>query len=346
MNFRAEVKNVLDSNELVQAKALFEQTEYAAFIQNPEYDQVIGTNALHVLVFDESTCVRGYALVEAKKKLLATISFGPLCHGEEIFFEVVSSCFNALLRYGFKIIRFQPPFINSSTWRKTQENLYKTFPVFLIPSQINWSTLVLDISPGQEILFQSFSENHRRSINKAKKENLKVEIVSNKNQMDGFAEGLCKMYHSRSIPYNLNSEKEHLNNLFSFAVEKGNGLVLVIKKDGNMLGGIILIIHNNKIFYLVGFSDPDYKKIPVNHLLFFESFGIAKNAGCNSFDFGGYGRDDQAGKQVLNINRFKDGFKGTRIDYPDTIFVSKNSFYQLGYVSYLKWNRRKNRNVS
>jgi hypothetical protein len=341
MNFRALVTNALDENELAQAKKLFDKTEYPAFIQHPEYDKVIGKNALHILVFDEFDSLKGYALVEAKKKLLATISFGPLCVDEHLFTDLMSSCFKALLAHGFKIIRFQPPFIQSITWQKASEDFQKQFLVFSLSSQLNWSTLVLDISPGEDILLKSFSENHRRSIKKAKNENLVVEQVRDIQQMNSFAEGLCKMYTARNIPNDLKIEKERLKNLFLFAVENGNGVILEIKKDSKLLGGIVLIKHNNNIFYLVGFSDPDYKKIPVNHLLFFKSFEIAAERGCNYFDFGGYGREGFADSQVLNINRFKDGFKGKRVDYPDTIFVATNSFYHLAYRNYMKWIKRK-----
>ena len=68
---------------------------------------------------------------------------------------------------------------------------------------------------------------------------------------------------------------------------------------------------------------------------------MAREKGCNYFDFGGYGREGFADSQVLNINRFKDGFKGKRIDYPDTILIAKNSFYLLVYKSYVKLLRRK-----
>lgn len=340
MSLRALVKNTLDINELAQVKNLFEQTRFSAFLHHPEYDKVIGKNALHVLVFDEFASLKGYALVEAKKKLQATISFGPLCADENLFSELVLSCFKALLEYGFKIIRLQPPFIQSSTWQKTSEDIQKQFSIFSLSTQLNWSTLVLDISPGEEILLKSFSENHRRSIKKAKNENLVVEQVSDIRRMNSFAEGLCKMYEARSISSNVEIEKERLKNLFSFAVVNGNGIILEIKKDSQLLGGIILIKHNNNIFYLVGFSDPDYKKIPVNHLLFFKSFEIASEMGCSYFDFGGYGREGFADSQVLNINRFKDGFKGQRVDYPDTIFIAKNSFYKLAYCNYMKWIKR------
>ncbi len=342
MNIRALVKATLNDSELGQAKNLFVQTQYPAFVQNPEYDTVIGNKALHVLIYNgDFSSMEGYALVETKRKLLATISFGPLCKDENSFSDLVSCCFDALLNYGFKIIRFQPPFIQSDIWKRTLVCLQKKFTSFSLPSQVNWSTLVLDISPSKEILLASFSENHRRSIKKAKNDDLVVEKVKDMLQLNGFAKGLCKMYAARNIAKDLANEKERIKRLFSFVIEKGNGLILEIKKGTQLLGGIVLIKHNNSIFYLLGFSDPDYKNIPVNHLLFFKSFEIVREGGCDYFDFGGYGREGFSDKQVLNINRFKDGFKGKRIDYPDTILIAKNRWYPWVYKNYMKLIRRK-----
>lgn len=342
MNIRALIKKTLDNTELDQAKNLFSKTSYSAFLQNPEYEKVIGKNALHVLMYnDDSSLMAGYALIEAKKKLLVTISFGPVCIDESLFSFFAISCIKALKDYGFKIIRFQPPLIQLNNWEKTKGGLQKKFVTFSLSSELNWSTLILDISPEKDILIKSFSENHRRSIKKAKNENLMIEEVSDIKNLDGFAEGLCKMYASRKIQHDLKIEKERLKNLFEFVVEKKNGFILEIRKQTQLLGGIVLIRHNKSIFYLLGFSNPDFKNIPVNHLLFLESFDKAKELGCTYFDFGGYGRFGQADTQVLNINRFKDGFKGKRIDYPDTILIAKNSLYKFIYKNYIKIVKRK-----
>ena len=342
MNVRAIVKTALDEIELNEIKLLFIHTPFSAFTQNPEFSQVLGSTALHVVLHDEeSSSLIGYSLVTTKNKLIATISSGPICADENLFPILVTHCISALHRYGIKIVRIQPPFIQSSTWQATLQNLQKKLISFTLPAELNWSTLLLDISPSEEILIKSFSENHRRSIKKAKNENLIIEEVNDIKNMDGFAEGICKMYAARKIPYNLENEKERLNNLFEFVIKKKNGFILEVRKQTQLLGGVVLIRHNKKIFYLLGFSDPDYKNIPINHLLFLESFEKSKTLGCTYFDFGGYGRSGQADTQVMNINRFKDGFKGKRVDYPDTILIPKNSFYKFIYTNYIKIVRRK-----
>ncbi|HET7114945.1 MAG TPA: hypothetical protein VFI29_00540, partial [Hanamia sp.] len=134
MNIRALVKTNLNDTELTEAKNLFVHTPFSAFIQNPEYENVIGKNAFHVLLYNEDqSSMVGYTLAEARKKLLITISFGPVCASENLFPLLAISCIKALQEYGFKIIRFQPPFIQSDTWDKTISHLQKKFTSFSLP---------------------------------------------------------------------------------------------------------------------------------------------------------------------------------------------------------------------
>jgi lipid II:glycine glycyltransferase (peptidoglycan interpeptide bridge formation enzyme) len=342
MNIRAIAKATLDNTELNQAKLLFNRTKYSAGIQNPELSNVIGKNALHVLIYDnEGSSMIGYALIEVKKKILANISFGPLCADENLFTMLATCCIKALQDYGIKVIRYQPPFIHSSIWQAALEHLHKEFISFSLPSELNWSSLILDISIAKEELIKSFSENHRRSLKKAISEGLIIEEVKGIKEMNDFVKGLCRMYSARELPFNFAVENEKLNRLYKYTRNVENGFILKIKKEEKLLGGIVLIKHNKTISYLLGFSDPDFKKIPVNHLLFLKSFEIAKSSGCTVFDFGGYARPENADEQLLKINKFKDGFNGKRIDHADTVLIAKNPLYKFIYTIYIKIVKRK-----
>lgn len=343
MSLRAIAKTNLDTTELNQAKLLFNKTSFSAGIQNPELSTVIGKNALHILIYvDDNFSIIGYALVEVKKKILATIAFGPLCADQHLFPALANACVKALQDYGIKIVRYQPPFLNPSTWRASLTLLQKSFISFSLPSELNMSTLILDISPSEEKLINSFSAKHRWSIRKADKDDkLIIEQVVELKDISGFAEGFCKMYAARKLPFDLEVEKERIKNLYAFNVTKRNGLILRMRKGSQLLGGIILIRHNNTMIYFLGFSDPDHKSIPIHHSLFLKSFEIAKLSGCSYFDFGGYARAENADEQLLKINKFKDGFNGKRIDHSDTILIAKNFLYQFMYKNYIKMVKRK-----
>jgi lipid II:glycine glycyltransferase (peptidoglycan interpeptide bridge formation enzyme) len=342
MNISAITKPALDNTELKQAKLLFNSTKHSAGIQNPELSTVIGKNALHVLIYErETSSMIGYALIEIKKKILANISFGPLCADENLFPLIAASFIKAVHDCGIKIIRYQPPFIQLLTWQTTLEYLQRKFISFSLPSEINWSTLILDISPSEENLISSFTGKLRWHLKKAKNQELFVEQAAELKDINGFAEGLCKMYETRQLPHNLEVEKVRLKKIFSFAVEKRNGFILTIKKEAQLLGGAVLIRHNNTIIYLLGYSDPDHKNLPIHHSLFLRSFQLAKLSGCTYFDFGGYARPENADEQLLKINKFKDGFNGKRIDHADTVLIAKNSLYKFIYTIYIKIVKRK-----
>lgn len=343
MSLRALVKSNLDATELNQAKLLFNSTSFISGIQNPELSTVIGKNALHILIYgDDNFSIIGYALVEIKKKVLATIPFGPLCADKHLFPLLANACVKALQDYGIKIIRYQPPFLNPATWQATVAPLQGKFISFSLPSELNMSTLILDISPSEEKLINSFSAKHRWSIRKAEKDDkLIIEQVVEPKDIDGFAEGFCKMYAARKLPFDLEVEKERIKNLYEFNIKKGNGLILRMKSGSQLLGGIILIRHKNTMIYFLGFSDPDHKNIPIHHSLFLKAFEIAKLSGCTYFDFGGYARPENADEQLLKINKFKDGFNGKRIDHPDTILFAKNLFYKFLYIYFVKFFKAK-----
>ena len=141
MSLRALVKPNLDATELNQAKLLFNNTSFISGIQNPELSTVIGKNALHILIYgDDNFSIIGYALVEIKKKVLATIPFGPLCADKHLFPLLANACVKALQDYGIKIIRYQPPFLNPTTWQETVAPLQGKFISFSLPSELNMST--------------------------------------------------------------------------------------------------------------------------------------------------------------------------------------------------------------
>ncbi|HUZ60252.1 MAG TPA: GNAT family N-acetyltransferase [Hanamia sp.] len=342
MNIRALVKTTLNDTEITGVKNLFAQTPFSAFIQNPEYEKVIGRNALHVLLYSEDlVSIMGYALVEAKKKLLTTISFGPICSDENLFPLLADSCIKALQEYGFKIIRFQPPDIQIEFWNKTLSHIQEEFTSFSLPSELNWSTLLLDITPSMEELVKSFSGNHRRNIQKAQKANLIIEKVTELGEMEAFSKGLKKMYSARGIASATNFEIESLKALFNYTKQLKNSFILKAMHGEIMIGGIVIVLHNNTAFNLMGFADPEYRKIPINYPLILRSIEIAKTFGLNVFDFGGIGRPGQADNQVLKINEFKEGFGGKKIDYPNTIVIAKNFLYKFLYTYYIQFRKIK-----
>ena len=342
MNIRAKLKTSLNSAELNQAKLLFNRTPYSAGIQNPELPTVIGKNTLHVLIYEnDNFSMIGYVLVEVKRKILATISFGPLCTDENSFPMLATACIKMLLDYGIKIIRYQPPFIQLPIWETSLNHLQQKFTSFSLPSEINWSTLILDISPSEDDLIKSFTGKLRWHLKKAISQELFVEQATELKDINGFAEGFCKMYEARNLPNNLEVERERLKALFAFTVEKRNGFILTIKKESQLLGGAVLIRHNNTTIYLLGYSDPEHKNLPIHHSLFLKAFEIAKLSGCTYFDFGGYARPKNADEQLLKINKFKDGFRGKRIDHPDTILFAKNRFYKFLYINFVRFFKAK-----
>jgi lipid II:glycine glycyltransferase (peptidoglycan interpeptide bridge formation enzyme) len=318
--------------QIGQLKALFTHCRYASYAQSPTFGESYAGYARYVLVTHPETGeLLGYAMAKVQGIVLATLTFGPVCAHEHLFGDCLRACVKELFRLGIKVVRIQPPAVDRALWQEGLRTL-KDLHVIRGSSELNWSTRILDITPSSNALLKSFSENHRRSIRKGIAAGLVCSELTGEEELRAFATGYCNMYRYRKLPVDFENELRQLKQLFK--ITRSDGFIWQVKKGGVLLGGIVLLLENKKIFYLQGFSDPAFRKTPAHHLLFFTAIEAARDRGYTHFDFGGYGREGQADEQVVNINRFKDGFRGERIDHPDTVMLAQSRMYGALYKTY------------
>ena len=101
-----------------------------------------------------------------------------------------------------------------------------------------------------------------------------------------------------------------------------------------MVGGLCISYEGNTAFYNKGYSHPDHRNLPVNHIGFYEVIRRAKEKGLKYFDLGGYGINLKEDDQVNAINRFKDGFGGTLVYYPQTLTIYTTPVSKLLFSLY------------
>ena len=77
-------------------------------------------------------------------------------------------------------------------------------------------------------------------------------------------------------------------------------------------------------------------KFTILHTAFFEAIKISKKNGLLIFDFGGYSKKGE--KQMIGINRFKDGFKGDLIEYSEMLIFKTNYIPSTGRDNELGFN--------
>jgi len=307
--------------------------QYPGFAQASEPEIPV----LYLLAYRQDKLI-GYACVKIKKSVLATVSFGPLVRDADDYEEVCAATVNACTYKGVLMMKIFPPF---SSVKNTPIQL----PFAKLKSEqsdedFNWASLLLPLDRPMEEIFSGFSENHKRSIRKAQKINLSTAEITTEEEINLFAEQYTKMYKIRELPVDLDEAKLSFQRLFTFFKEQKTGIFLAVKSDkGGMIGGLCISYQGNAAFYHKGYSHPDFRQLPINHLAFYDAINLAKAKGLKYFDFGGYGLNLSPEDQVNGINRFKDGFGGHLVTYPQTLTIYTTPISKLMHSIYQKFRK-------
>ena len=190
-------------------------------------------------------------------------------------------------------------------------------------SSVKYTYILKDIHKKETNLLENLSSNTRKNIKKAEKT---LEVFE--------SEDVTKLYElinmtflrqNLSIPYS----KDILKSLFAISKSNGSSKILMAKDDhGNIHSGILLVWNKKTVYYLVGGSDPVFRKSEAMTLIMWESVKFASSF-AQEFDF--------EGTMVESIERFIRGFGATQHPY-----------YQLSKVkpSFLKPFFEKKYNLS
>jgi lipid II:glycine glycyltransferase (peptidoglycan interpeptide bridge formation enzyme) len=102
-------------------------------------------------------------------------------------------------------------------------------------------------------------------------------------------------------------------------------------KEDELLGGLIIIFQGDTAFYYKGYIDHDKRSMPINHLAFYTAMIYSRDKNMKWFDLGGYATGTMD-KQLLNINKFKDGFKGELVEFSKTQMIGLNILSKPAYA--------------
>lgn len=168
-------------------------------------------------------------------------------------------------------------------------------------SSVKYTYILKDIHKKETNLLENLSSNTRKNIKKAEK-TLEVFESADITKLYELIE-LTFQRQSLKVPYS----KEVLHNLFKTCQSKGLSKILMAKDStGNIHSGILLIWNEKTVYYLVGGSDPRYRKSEAMTLIMWESVKFASSF-AQEFDF--------EGTMVESIERFIRGFGATQHPY-------------------------------
>ncbi|MBN2854223.1 peptidoglycan bridge formation glycyltransferase FemA/FemB family protein [Patescibacteria group bacterium] len=247
-----------------------------------------------------------FPLLLSKLKFFSNLNYqysprGPIISRAEDFWSLAEK-----IREKFKPIffRFEPELELMKNLTSNKYKLKKT--IDLQPRQ----TLLIDLSLSEEEILKAMSQKTRYNIRLAAKKG--IEIVEAGSELEKeFKEfwRLMKLTSNRD-GFKIHSEAHYRNLLTS---SEGIIKLFFAEFEGQKIATGLFAFYGDKVIYLHGASDNEFRNLMAPYLLQFEIIKKAKADGFKFYDF--YGIDAE---KWPGVTRFKKGFAGFVYNYAGT----------------------------
>ena len=260
---------------------------------------------------------------------------GPIFN-KDVSLEEQEEVFSALMldikkRYGVMFFRFETC-LNFKEVINRQKRFFKK-SIDLQPAK----TLMLDLSKSEEEILAEMHQKTRYNIRLARKKGIKIEVaatnIDNKeeweNDFNDFWQ-LMKKTSSRDA-FNIHA-KEHYR--FLLLTNPNVVKLFFAQYQGKRIAAGIFSFFADKVTYLHGASDNEYRNLMAPHLLQYELIMKGKNESYGYYDF--YGIDE---KKWPGVTKFKTGFGGFIKEYSGTYDYIFKPFQYFIYNIFRKIRR-------
>jgi len=283
--------------------------------------------------------VSTYAQIVEKFNKVATIQFGPIFSNTDNLIEAIVEIYKHYLNKGFFQINIQLGIHEGPVSEDIENGIRSHHEFHQYANKYNWSTIKIELAAEIDTIYSNFANRHKASIKKASREGLKVVELTNEQDIHLFADGYIHMYQTRKLAINKDNARESFLNILKFNSDHNAGFYLGVKKDDQLIGGVLIIHEGNSARYYKGYTDSNFRHLPITVLAIYEAIKIAKNNKHQHFDLGGYNHYVNEKDKVYSINLFKRGFSKNFVDYPQLMVFKLNP---VGYFLYNILRRIKN----
>ncbi len=184
-------------------------------------------------------------------------------------------------------------------------------------SFIPTKTILIDLKPSEEIIFQRFSEAKRRAVRRAQKNNVLVrksdnirDLMAIKNKSGGLFGFIVTWGIDKLWPI---FAPQNAAILLAHSATNNQQLT-----TNNCVGGVLLLFWKKTAYYWIAGATREGKKLFTPTLLVWEALRLSKQRGCKQFDFVGIWdeRIPHYGGTWKGFTKFKEGFGGKEVYYP------------------------------
>lgn len=172
-----------------------------------------------------------------------------------------------------------------------RENNFKQIEIRSLQNDfdLNYNLLRLDyihflnLSNDINIIFKSFSSNHKRNIKKSESQKISVIIKNDRDGIEIFYDMVCYTRKKQGLPPQ--PKDFYLNILENVLLNQGGNLFLA-KIDRQFIAGAIFFHNNRNVIYKFGASYDKLKEFRGNHSVMWNAIKFYKDAGYDKLDFG------------------------------------------------------------
>ncbi|MBP7810086.1 MAG: GNAT family N-acetyltransferase [Bacteroidia bacterium] len=257
-------------------------------------------------IFNDNNELTGSFYLYAFKKMGAQMHITPpFTPNNGLFFENRAENSANINSFNKNVISEIAEFVNTLTSKLT---------VFILPTgnietqPFTWKnmdvivkyTYQIDLNTPEDILLANLSSEKRKSLNKAKSDEL--EIVRETN-MKVVKEVILKTFSRNQISKNMDVFDKIL---FEFA-NTHNAFAFVAYRDKKPIAATFCVYDSQRAYYLFGGYDAEIKHHGAGVTCMWQSILLAKQMGLKIFDF--------EGSMIPEVEKYFRGFGGTLVPY-------------------------------
>ena len=239
-----------------------------------------------------------------------------------------------LLSHLNKAMKSKAVFTQFRNFRQWPAEVQRVFEVngFTLRDHLN-SLVDLNIT---EPVAQQFSSGRQRQLKKALREGIQIRAAQNKEEVDAFYDLLEKLYRQKvkkPLP-----DRAYFQHFFSKLVPVGAGIIVLVWKDRQLIGGIASPItpgYSIAELYIVGL-DQEHPSCYPSVVTTWAAMDYGQRMGLQYFDFMGMGKPDVA----YGVRDFKLRFGGSSVNLGRYAKTNSKLFYSLAELGYNVWRRR------
>jgi hypothetical protein len=166
----------------------------------------------------------------------------------------------------------------------------------------------IDLTKTESDLFSSLSDNNRRNIRKAVKENIVIRIDRSQDSLRDFQR------------LNLLTRKRHglppqptlfFRNVYKYVISRNYGIIVTASHKNRIIAASVFFHFGTKALYKYGASEMEHQNLRPNNLIMWEALKWYKNEGLETIDLG---RTEMDNPGLLQYKRTW-GAKETLLEY-------------------------------